>query len=111
MSYIRCKVIISEIEPIAEIVEVIEGEPPVETGFAGVNMGFLWFKPSDNAFYKVISSNPLTWGNVIFNGDFGDVNFLGDIKADGHSGINENKVIGGYRMKFKQGILIECTPV
>lgn len=102
----RSKVIISEEEPGIELVVPEGGGEPVALGVAGVDVGFLWFKPSTRQFYQVTSTDPLTWGVVELSGNFGNVNFTGTVSADGNQGLTGAKTIAGYTFTFKKGLLV-----
>ncbi len=107
----RCKVIISDSPPEKEMI-IREGEPPVEGGYAGVGLGFLWFNPSENKFYQMADLDAFTWEAVNLEGDFGDVNFMGKVKVDDKRGDTVNITIPNVgELKFKEGIMHKFTPV
>ena len=105
MLYKRCKIIVAESEP--EIIEAVldPNSPPVQSGVYGVDIGFLWFKPSESKFYEVIDTSPFSWRPVALSGDFSNVNFIGDIAVSGDLGITGSKTVGGFKITFKKGIL------
>ncbi len=104
MSYKCCKVIISDTEPEASVVE-LEGGEILQLGVYGLDLGFLWFKPNPGQFYQVASTDPLTWRAANLSGDLGNINFTGSIEVDGEDGITGSKTLGGHQITFRKGIL------
>ncbi len=63
----RCKVIISPVPPAKELVVIEEGQPPIEAGFAGVSLGYLWFNPDTDTFSKMVDLETFTWEEIRFS--------------------------------------------
>lgn len=43
--------------------------------------------------------------------ELGDINFTGTISVDGNTGITGSKVVGGFRITFRKGLLVGFEPV
>ena len=111
MAHKRCKVIISDLEPEIVLAILDPEAPPVQSGVVGVDIGFLWFQPSTQTFYKVIATDPISWEPMEYSGYLGNVDFVGTISVDGDIGITGSRTVGGFKITFKNGILTGFEPV
>jgi len=69
-----------------------------------------WYEPSDEGWVLTrTDAAPATSDHA--HATHGDINFTGNIQADGYDGLNDRVTIGTKRLTFKEGICIAAEDV
>jgi len=69
-----------------------------------------WYEKVDDDF-TLVKSEPTPVSADHTHAEHGDINFTGNIQADGYDGLNERVTIGTKKLTFKEGICIGVEDV
>ena len=66
---------------------------------------YSWYKPSTREFFELVEGAWTKVGQTDIT-ELVDLNITGDLRANGDLGLTGSKVIQGYTLTFKKGLLV-----